>query len=266
MPLRLMKTTRLDAGVPWIPARAARAAAIVIVRAKWPLAAEQPRGGQHAAGRALGHGSAAPGAAAAWSWPGGACGSRRPSRCPGRRGRTRRSGRPRAARPRSPGATASAIVRWRRIGLGGADPQPERLAGAVVEGAVAHPAARPRRGRPSRPSTARSPRTSPRPRRGSGRARAARRRAATSRGGVLRRRAPSPRRRTAPQHRVALGRAHQLPLHRRPGVEHQCAPRGPGSARRRRPAPTIIGPRLAAGARARVGVGRVDPRRRRRPP
>ena len=34
-----MKTTRLDAGVPWIPASAARAAAIVTVRAKCPLAA-----------------------------------------------------------------------------------------------------------------------------------------------------------------------------------------------------------------------------------
>ncbi len=39
VPLRLMNTTRLDAGVPWMPASAARAAAMVTVRAKCPLAA-----------------------------------------------------------------------------------------------------------------------------------------------------------------------------------------------------------------------------------
>ena len=36
-PLRLMKTTRLESGVPWMPASAARAEAMLTVSAKWPL-------------------------------------------------------------------------------------------------------------------------------------------------------------------------------------------------------------------------------------
>ena len=155
--------------------------------------------------------------------------------------------------------------------LGRADPEPERLARPVVEGAVADAAARPRRARPRRPSRARSPRViAPA---------ASREWAGASRTpplGDQARRPPPGSAGPALQHDraadgVALGRAHQLPLHRRPGVQDGAAlqardqlARGAG-ARRSSGAPP-------AGARARGrwprrrGRRRRSSRGRRRPP
>ena len=91
--------------MPWMPASAARAAGDRHREGEVAVGGEQTGAvGSTQLRGALGHAPAAPRASAAWSSPGGACGSRRPSRCPGRRGRTTSTG-PRARRAAAkPGA------------------------------------------------------------------------------------------------------------------------------------------------------------------
>jgi hypothetical protein len=124
-PLRLMNTTTLDPGVPWIPISAARAAAIVTVRAKWPLALSRRAVGSTVSGAC----SAMAGSVwrsstmvVAWwrMWQSSPIAMPWAFRAKASIGPSARSAAANA------GATASAIRRWRSIAAG--DPTPSQKA------------------------------------------------------------------------------------------------------------------------------------------
>ena len=124
-PLRLMKTTRLDPAVPWMPISAARAAAMVTVRAKCPLAQRSRAVGSTVAGAC----SAIAGSVwrsrtivVAWwrMWQSSPIAMPWASSAKASIGPSARSAAAKA------GATASAIRRWRAIASG--EPTPSQKA------------------------------------------------------------------------------------------------------------------------------------------